>query len=156
MLCDIVKFFHAADDVMMEDKAPCGRKRYHIRSERRSRHRNTATCCISNQRRHLAAAAAVCCSPNQLLRSIMYMLLYCWDSSRRGSATCWYCSGLFSRCHPPPKNYQRSFFLYYSDLCPRSRGCTVLTHIDPSVSARHHTTRVLVCSRRLLHVPCAA
>ena len=51
---------------------------------------------------------------------------------------------------------QRSFFLYYPDLCPRSRGCPVLTHIDLSVSARHHTARVLVRSRRLLRVPCAA
>ena len=34
---------------------------------------------------------------------------------------------------------QRSFFLYYPDLCPRSRGCPVLTHIDLSVSERHHT-----------------
>ena len=36
---------------MMEDKVPRGgRKRYHICSEGRSRHRNTATCCSSSQR----------------------------------------------------------------------------------------------------------
>ena len=30
------------------------------------------------------------------------------------------------------------------------------THLDLSVSARHHTARVLVRLRRLLHVRCAA
>ena len=48
-----------------------------------------------------------------------------------------------------PKTYQRGFFLN-SDLCPRSRGCGVLTHIKLAVCARHHSTRVLPRSRRLL------
>ena len=80
----------------------------------------------------------------------------CWDSSRRGSVPCLLLFYLFSRCQPLPKHCQRGFFLYYSDLCPRSRGCPVLTHIDLSVSARHHMTRILVRSRWLLRVSAAA
>ena len=79
----------------------------------------------------------------------------CSDSSRRGSAACLYVLSLFSCWHPPPKICQRGFFPYNSDFCPRSRGCPVLTHTDLSVSARHHTTRILVHSRRLLRVSAA-
>ena len=113
----------------------------------RSRHRNAATRCSSNQRQQLAAAAAV------EVPTTVIIMYACWDSSRRGSAACLYGLGLFSRWQPPPKTCQRGVF--YSDLCPWSRGCPVLTHIDHSVSARHHTTRILVHSRRLLRVSAA-
>ena len=81
----------------------------------------------------------------------------CWDdSSRRGSAACLYVLGLSFLVGNQPQKLESAAFLYYSDLCPRSRGCSVLTHIDLSVSARHHTTRVLVRSRWLLRVSAAA
>ena len=67
-----------------------------------------------------------------------------------------YVLGLFSRWQPPPKNCQRLFFPYYSDLCPRFRSYPVLIHIDLSVSARHHTSRIPVRSWRLLRVSAAA
>ena len=38
------------------------------------------------------------------------------------------------------------------DPCPRSRGCQVISDIELSVSARHHTTRILLHARRLLLV----
>ena len=109
----------------------------------------------SNTLQQQPAATASCCS-SSLLKSQPIIMYACWDSSRRGSATCSYVLGLFSRWQPPPKNCQRRFFLYYSDLCPRFRDCPVQTHIDLSVSARHHTTRILVRSRRLLRVSAAA
>ena len=119
-------------------------------SEGRSRHRNTATRCISNRRQQLAAAAADCCSPNHLY----YVRLL-------GQRSSWPCR-LSVRFGSPfslastPQNCKRGFFLYYSDMCPPSRGCPVLTPIDLSVSARHQETRILVRSRRFLRVSAAA
>ena len=109
----------------------------------------------SNTLQQQPAAAASCCSSSFLLSQPIIMYA-CWDSTRRRSAACLYVLGLFSCWQPPPKNCQREFFLYYSDMCPRSRGCLVLTHVDLSVSAQHHTTRILVRSWRLLRVSAAA
>ena len=60
-----------------------------------------------------------------------------------------------SRWQPPLRYCQPGFFLYYSDLCPPSRGCPVLTPIDLSVSARHQETHIPVRSRRPLRVSAA-
>ena len=58
-----------------------------------------------------------------------------------GCAACKRLVALFSR--------QRSFLLY-CDMCLRVRGCPVLFHIELSVSAWCHKTRVLPHARRLL------
>ena len=50
----------------------------------------------------------------------------------------------------PPRNSQRSFFLYCCHMCLRFRGCPVLPHIELSVSARYHKTHALLRARRLL------
>ena len=116
----------------------------------RSRHRNTATRCSSNRRQQIVTAAAVVVPTNYdvlLLQRQQSSWLCCHLFVRFGS--------LFSPA-PTPKNLASAASSSTSIFVSGLGGCPMLTHIDCSVSARHHTTRTQVRSRRRLRVSAAA
>ena len=102
----------------------------------------------SNTLQQQPAATASCCRISRSLSQILCTLCCDISCSRRGSAAYLYVLGLNSRWQP-------AFFLYSDFVSPFS-VFSVLTHIELSVSARHHTIRILLHSRWLLRVPVAA